>query len=293
MMWIPVLAVALSVLAFAGWTLWQLFRAVCDAAGLFRQKTDPIRVPRFRRSAMSDVTPVPAPAEPAFDSAVLTNGLFSRLAVVGALLKSRGAISRDIAEERHIGDYVCSFFLSSFLFAAAYGAVLGMFQPGLQTLYAAVKLPIIVLGTALICTPTFYVFNSILGSTLSFRQSVALIFLLTAAATTILAAFAPIAWFFTVSTGGLGFLTVLHIAVFVVALAYGERLLRSTRTLLSAARNQAPAVNGGFLTVWVLVVLFVGLQMAYSFRPLISEGPFTTGERGLCFEALDPGSAER
>jgi hypothetical protein len=46
------------------------------------------------------------------------------------------------------------------------------------------------------------------------------------------------------------------------------------------------------LAAWFLLLLFVSLQMAYTFRPLLQSGPFHTGERGLFTEALGWGGAE-
>ena len=43
--------------------------------------------------------------------------------------------------------------------------------------------------------------------------------------------------------------------------------------------------NGLFL-LWSLLVILVGLQMAYWFRPLMTPGPFHLGERGLFVEFL-------
>lgn len=229
--------------------------------------------------------PLPPP-EP-FDSDVLRRGLAGRLSVVGALLRFRAVIGDDIARGRNLADYLTSLFVATLLFTAGYGAVLGMFEPGLQTVYAALKLPVVVLGTALLCIPTFYVFNSILGSTLTFRQTVALVFTMTAAVATILAAFAPIAWFFTVSTGTEGFLVALHAAVFAIALAWSGRLLGSLRELLQAATGTA-SVHRGFLALWLALVAAVGTQMAWNFRPFVSSGPFLTGTRSLCLEALRP-----
>jgi hypothetical protein len=237
---------------------------------------------------MAEVTvPLASPVPPSFDSDVLRGGLLSRLAVIGALLRFRGTIGSDIARERNLGDYLTSLFLATLLFTAGYGAVLGMYEPGIQILYAGLKLPIVVLGTAMLCIPTFYVFNSILGSTLNFRQTISLVFLMTAAVATILAAFAPIAWFFTVSAGTEGFLVVLHFAVFAIALLYAERLLSAIRDLLQASTGGI-SVSRVFLTLWFFLVSAVGTQMAWNFRPFLSEGPFVSGTRSLCIEAVKP-----
>lgn len=207
-------------------------------------------------------------------------------AVAGAVLTSQGALLRDLRSGRRLGAYVLSLAAASLLFSAAYGAILGLFKPGLQTLFAALKLPIVVLGTALLCTPTFYVFNSILGSRLTLAQTLGIVLFLAASASLVLAAFAPIAWLFTVSTGGPDFLTGLHLAIFLVAALYGFRSLDVGRRYLNFVDAAQVAVNAKVLFLWFLLVVFVALQMAYYFRPLLLPGPFHLGERGLFLEAF-------
>jgi len=223
-----------------------------------------------------------------FDGATLSRRPFG---IVGAILRSQGAVLRDLGGESHLGGYLSSLAVTTLLFTAAYGAVMGLFHPGLQTLYAAAKLPIVLLGTGLLCTPTFYVFNAILGSRFTFRQSLATVLLLGSATSLVLLAFLPIAWFFTVSTSGAGFITALHLAIFLVAVGYGVGSLNTARRYLNYVDSTQTPINGGFLLVWFLVVLLVGLQMAYYVRPLfIPEvgGPvaFFLGERGLFLEGL-------
>lgn len=208
------------------------------------------------------------------------------LAVAGAILNAPGAVIRDLKFENHLSVYTVALILATVLFSALYGAILGMFQPGIQILYSAVKVPIVVLGSAALCTPTFYVFNSILGSRLSFRQSLATVLLLSASAALVLVAFAPIGWFFTVSTDGMAFLTILHVAFFLLAAFYGMRMLCVARKYMNYIDRTQTAIHGGFLFVWFLILIFVGLQMAYFVRPLMEPGDFLTGERGLFFDVI-------
>lgn len=223
-----------------------------------------------------------------FDASALARGPF---AIVGAILRAPGAVLRDLKSERNLGRYLGSLGLTTLLFTAAYGAIMGLFQPGLQTLYSALKLPIVVLGTGLLCTPTFYVFNAILGSRFTFRQTLTTVLFLGCSTTLVLVAFAPIAWFFTVSTRGPGFLVFLHLLVFLIATGYGIGTLNTARRYLNYIDASHTPINGGFLLVWFVIVLFVGLQMAYTFRPLFIPDPgvpilFHSGERGLFFEEI-------
>jgi hypothetical protein len=224
-----------------------------------------------------------------FDSGRLSRGPAGFFSVSGAILRAPGAFVRDLLGDRNLGSYMMSLLLTTFLFSAAYGAILGLVQPGLQTLYAAAKLPIVVLGTAFLCTPTFYVFNTILGSKFTLKQTVASILFLAALSALVLVAFAPIAGFFTVSTGGTGFLTTLHVFIFYVAVSYGIRSLNQARKYLSHLDETQTPIHGGFLFLWFLIVLFVALQMAYYLRPFLEPLPdhrFFTGERGLFLDVF-------
>jgi len=223
-----------------------------------------------------------------FDSASLRQPF----SIVGAILRTPGAVLRDLKAEKNLSGYLACLAFTTILFSAAYGAILGLFQPGVQTLYSAAKLPIVVLGTALLCTPTFYVFNAILGSRFTFRQTVVAVLFLAASAALVLVAFAPIAWFFTVSTKGEGFLVLLHVSVFLIAAWYGMRFLSTARKYLGYLDATQTPIHGAFLVVWFGIVILVALQMAWYFRPLLAPGPegpvFHTGQRGLFFEALEP-----
>jgi hypothetical protein len=45
-------------------------------------------------------------------------------------------------------------------------------------------------------------------------------------------------------------------------------------------------VLGGLLTLWSMLVMVVGPQMAHYFRPILLAGPFRTGQRGIFLEFL-------
>jgi hypothetical protein len=228
-----------------------------------------------------------------FDSDALRRGALGPFSVVGAVLRAPGAFIRDLRSEKNLGGYAGSLILTTILFSAGYGAILGLFQPGIQTLFAAAKLPVVVLGTALLCTPTFYVFNGILGSKFTFQQTLTAVLWLSAAVALVLVAFAPIAWFFTVSTRGPGFLTFLHVFVFFVATVYGIHSLNIARKYLDHLETSHTSIHGAFLFLWFVIVLFVALQMAYTLRPFLEPLPdhrFFLGERGLFLETFGNGS---
>lgn len=224
-----------------------------------------------------------------FDSDSMARGGLWRFSISGALLRSQGAILRDLKNARHLRRYITNLNLVAILFSSAYGAVLGMFEPGLQIAYAAAKLPIVVVGTGLLCAPSLYVFNSILGSRLSFVQTLGLVGMMTSSASMILIAFAPISGFFTLTTHGVLFLAFLHGAVFLIGLGFAVRTLEIARRYLNFHDESRMPLHLGVAAVWLVVVLLVALQMGYYLRPFIEALPghrFYTGERGLFLDSL-------
>jgi hypothetical protein len=159
----------------------------------------------------------------AYDRQTLASG--SPMSLAGALLRAPGQLLRDIGAGERAGERASALLLVTAVFCAGYGAVLGLFSGGMQPLLAAAKLPIIVVGSALLCTPTLYVFNALSGSRLTYLQTVSLALLMAAALALMLVAFAPIVWFFGVSTEGSAFMRTLHLAVFAVAAGFGLRTL--------------------------------------------------------------------
>jgi len=219
----------------------------------------------------------------AYDRQSLPSG--NPLQLAGALLRAPGQLLRDLGADERVPERAAALFLLSAAFCAGYGAILGLFSGGLQPLMAAAKLPIIVTGSALLCTPTLYVFNGLSGSRLSYLQTVGLALLMSAALGLMLVAFAPIVWFFGVSTEGSAFMKALHLAVFAVAAGFGLRTLNVARRYMEF-RGGSAVLGTGLYTLWSLLVVLVGLQMAWWFRPLLSQGPFHTGQRGLFFDFL-------
>ena len=219
----------------------------------------------------------------AYDRHGLASG--SPLKLAGALLREPGQLLRDIGSGERIAERAAALLFVTVALCAGYGAVLGLYSGGLQPLLAALKLPIVVTGSALLCTPTLYVFNALGGSRLSYLQTIGLALLMSAALGLMLVAFAPIVWFFGVSTEGSAFMRSLHVGVFAVAVGFGLRTLNVARRYLEF-RGGSAVLGTGLYLLWSALVVLVGLQMAWWFRPLLSPGPFHTGQRGLFFDFL-------
>lgn len=248
---------------------------------------------------MADVNvALPTPTEPwqdrmasdQFDVAAAGGPLWRRLGVGGAILKAQGAICRDLHDGRGLSTYGAGFLMLTLLASSAYGAVVGSFAGWPQAGYATLKFPIVVIGSALMCLPSFYVFQCLSGARLTLAQAATAVLYFSAAAGMLLLAFAPIAWFFTVSTEVTAwrFIVALHFSVSAIAAAFGIGVLNRAERYLACLHPGTALLRRSVLSGWFLLYLIVAAQMAYYLRPLLWPGPFWTGERGLFLEALGP-----
>ena len=152
----------------------------------------------------------------------------------------------------------------------AYGAVMGTFSlDRLERLrmvaYAAIKMPLLVFGTALVCLPGFFVLNSVLGLRRDFREAIAAVLAGQAALALALASLAPLTACAYVSGFNHRAALLFNAAMFTFATAAGQTImLRCYRPLIARARAHAI-----MLWAWVALYAFVGIQMGWMLRPFV------------------------
>ncbi len=190
------------------------------------------------------------------------------LAVIEQILRSRQQFFEEIRDGFELRPKVRSMLVSSFVFLAIYGAVLGSTNSPAQALSSAVKLPILFLVTLLVCVPTLYFFNVLFGSDQSIAQNVALILTAIAVTAVLLVSFAPIAIFFLLTTSQYQFFKLLNVAIFgisglmgIVFLAQGMRVMRGS--------EDGETERRWVLRLWMFLYAFVGSQLAWTIRPFI------------------------
>jgi hypothetical protein len=147
------------------------------------------------------------------------------LLIIERILRDRGGIWRQIAEERSLKDLSAQMLVSSAISLAVYGAVIGASNGFAQALSSAVKLPLLFLATLAICLPTLYLFNLLFGARLSMMQAVALIMVSITVTAVLTLAFAPISLFFLISAHNYSFLKLLNVAILVLTAIIGLRFL--------------------------------------------------------------------
>lgn len=206
--------------------------------------------------------PQPPPLAPPLPEKLDLRALFEAL-----LRRPRDLVLR-LAEPGHgaTGRFVLLTIVSFLLF----GVVLGCFAKHEQLWLAPLKITggLIVAGT--ICFPSLYIFSTLAGGKLSAQQLGACLAGALALAGLLLLGFAPAVWIFAESTNSFGFMGVLGIGTWLIALLFGLRFLKT-------AVYAAGATQSGPMVIWSVVFALVTLQMTTSLRPILgrSEQPFT------------------
>jgi hypothetical protein len=175
---------------------------------------------------------------------------------------------------------------------ATFGAALGSWREGMQPLYTAIKLPLILLLTALGNGLLNAILAPLLGLNIGLRQSLLAVLLSFTIAAVILGAFSPLLWFLIWNLPPIAASTqqiyeahrvILVAETLMIAfagIAANFRLVQLLREL-SVRRTIAHKV----LFAWLAGNLFLGSQLAWILRPFV-------GSPGLEVQFLRPNAFE-
>ena len=151
-----------------------------------------------------------------------------------------------------------------------YGAVLGGFgglsaDRAVQVAYSAAKLPLLLLATTLLATPSFFVLNTQLGLRNDFGAAFRAVLGTQAAIAITLAALAPAVWY--LSTTDYHEATAFNALMFAIAsIAAQWQLRRRYREL--EARNRRHVL---MRRIWIVLYAFVGILMGWFLRPFVGD----------------------
>jgi hypothetical protein len=191
------------------------------------------------------------------------------LSVIETVLRNRFHFFIEIRDGVKLQEKMRATLISSILFLALYGAVMGSTHSLWQALSSAVKLPVLFLATVVVCSPTLYFFNVLFGSSQSLTQNVALILTAIAVTAVLLLSFAPIVLFFLLTTSGYQFFKLLNVAIFAISGWMGVVFLSQGMRVVATGGNEGAGARRVVMWMWVLVYAFVGSQMAWTLRPFI------------------------
>ena len=196
---------------------------------------------------------------------------FAYFDVLMQLLRNRSSFLTEIENNKYIDKKIVSLLVCSSLFLALYGAILGSTHGGLQIISSAFKLPALYLLTLLICLPTLYFMDVVLGSKQTFSQYVALLLASVAMMSVMLFGFAPVTLFFRLSIDDYWFFLLLNIIVLgftgVVGIGFFYKSMMSLiekEQLGKASKNRYKLI-----TSWLFLYGFVGSQLGWTLRPFV------------------------
>lgn len=203
--------------------------------------------------------------------------------IIERFLRDRESVWEQIGDEVALPQLIGQMLVSSSAAMACYGAVIGIFsQQPLQSLSSALKLPLLFMLTLLLCLPTLYLLNLLWNGQLSVQQLLALTLSAVTIASAMLLAFAPVTFFFLVTTThSYPFFVLLNVAILGFSSVTGlQFLVQGTQHLnarLARAASEpeadappaprAYAVHATLLRGWLLLYAFVGTQLAWTLRP--------------------------
>ena len=218
-----------------------------------------------------DVNPVTPPALPPVKSVLPLPDKPSIKDLFEALLRRPAELARHKASGD--GSTLLRFGLIALGSIIVFGFVLGTFAYGHQLWAAPLKLGVGLLFAGLICFPSLYIFSSLAGSDASAGRMAGLLAGMLALSGLLLLGFAPALWIFAQGTASFGFMGVLAIASWLVALAFSFRFLKM-------ALRETGATQAAPLLIWISIFLLVTLQLSTSLRPILGHSDkFLTTEK--------------
>ncbi|MFK7774623.1 MAG: hypothetical protein AB8F94_20960 [Saprospiraceae bacterium] len=185
------------------------------------------------------------------------------------VLQERDEHFEKITQETYPSNIISAQILIIALFSFCYGLIMGSYNSWMQAISSGAKLTSLLFLTLIICFPSFYIVQLVLGSKVKIKQLAVMMlsgFLMT---TTIMLAFAPIVLLFQLSGDNYNFLKFLHVGVFIFSGFFGMRAVLDALKNSFAEQGVYPQIGLSIFRVWVIIFAFVGIQLAWNLRPFV------------------------
>lgn len=182
-----------------------------------------------------------------------------------------------LTSDEGIGRRIVGQYLLLILFSFLYGAVMGCYNGWEQAVSSGVKVPVFLSLTLVVCFPVFYIIQFVLGSKLGVLHMLNVILNGFLMVSLIMVAFAPIVIFFLITGDNYAFIKLLHVGIFSVSGFFGAKAMLDALQYSCEKSKVYPKVGVVVFRFWVVILAFVGMQLAWNLRPFI-------GDRGMKFE---------
>ena len=187
------------------------------------------------------------------------------------LLSERERFFEEVVEGQELGTKLRCAFGTMVGLSAFYGLVAGAYSGWAQSISAAIKVPVLLLATLVVCFPVFFVVQVLMGSRLRLEQVLVLVVSSLALMTILLAAFVPVTAFFLLTGANYYFQHLLQIVIAGIAGLFGMFALHDGLTVICEKRGVYPRRAVTMMRIWALLFAFVGIQMAWNLRPFLSD----------------------
>ncbi|MGE4158788.1 MAG: hypothetical protein AB7F75_06800 [Planctomycetota bacterium] len=187
------------------------------------------------------------------------------------LIKDRRAHVEDILQRGGVSDLLLRLSTTAVLLLGCYGFVMGLHVGFLQGAYSAAKLPLLFLGTLLLCFPALYLLTVLAGMKVGFFKTLTLALSALLVGAMFLSFVAPISLLFTLGGASREFLTLFHsTSVLCSCLVMAVYLGRELHDVGEHTDFYPPHATR-VLVLWVLVFAFVGGQVAWMLKPFVGD----------------------
>ncbi|MEH2284340.1 MAG: actin-binding WH2 domain-containing protein [Nostoc sp.] len=184
------------------------------------------------------------------------------------LLRDRQSFLEEIRQGVRLQNKISSLFVTSSIFFAIYGAIIGASHSWAQALSGAIKLPAFYLITLIICFPTLFFFNVLFGSRSSIQQHFVVLLTSVSVISVLLFSLAPVTLFFLITTpDSYQFFKLLNVFIFGITGIFGVKFLYEGMQLLSQQDEVGKKTRTTILRSWLLLYAFVGMQLGWFLRP--------------------------
>lgn len=185
------------------------------------------------------------------------------LALVERILRKPAIVAEECKADRDVTRIAKTALVTLFVAATAFGAAAGSWHGGRQIAFAALKMPIGLVGTLAIAAPAFYTLAAVFGRPWSIRSVFSLVLTAGARFSLVLLAMTPPLWL------AIDFGAPYHAVKLLATAAYAIAGLAGLEVLVRGLGDGAGrrATIGLFMGVFLLV----GAQNAWVLRPWLGE----------------------
>lgn len=192
--------------------------------------------------------------------------------VIENLLRGRQRFFSEIRKGTDLKQKITGMLLTSYLFLAIYGLVMGLGHGILQGLTSALKLPVLVLVTLAICAPSLHYLNILFGSRQTILQTLAIVLAGIATMAVLLFSFAPITLFFLITGSSYEFYKLLNVFFCALAGFLGVGFLREGMRIVTDSGADVGRNTRRLISLcWIGLFGFVGAQMAWTLSPFMGD----------------------